>query len=334
MTDYGFLCRQLCSLSENVTEQITILSNTAALLSDALPDLNWAGFYILCGNELTLGPFVGKPACVKITLGKGVCGTAAERNETIVVPDVHAFPGHIACDSASNSEIVLPIHVGGKLFGVLDIDSPLYDRFTSHDKEGLESFVGNMEKILSLTHASHGTHTSSDIVLDAIRERRSIRRFKSDMPRREDIEKIIEAGLYAASGKGLQATVTIAVTNKEFRDMLAADNASFWSVETPDPFFCAPVILIVLGNKKRPTYLYDGSLVIGNMMLAAHALGLGSIWIHRAKQEFETPKYKRFLEERGILGEWEGVGHCCVGYIDGEPPTAANRRKNRVFWVD
>ena len=148
MTDYGFLCRQLCSLSENVTEQITILSNTAALLSDALPDLNWAGFYLVRNGVLTVGPFQGKPACIHIQPGKGVCGTSLLKDETILVPDVHLFPGHIACDSASNSEIVVPIHSNGRVIAVLDIDSPLTNRFSAHDKAGLEKLVRLLEEKL------------------------------------------------------------------------------------------------------------------------------------------------------------------------------------------
>jgi L-methionine (R)-S-oxide reductase len=116
-------------------------ANISALLYHLLPDLNWAGFYFLQGGELVLGPFQGKVACVRIALGKGVCGTAAKRRETIVVPDVHAFPGHIACDSASRSEIVVPLVLGGKLIGVLDLDSPVPARFDDEDKAGLEEAV-------------------------------------------------------------------------------------------------------------------------------------------------------------------------------------------------
>lgn len=330
MKDRALLLKQLAALSADVKEPVSILANAAALLYEEMPDLNWSGSYLLRGTELVLGPFVGKPACTRIAVGQGVCGTAAQRRETVVVPNVHDFPEHIACDSASESEIVIPLTVSGSLYGVLDIDSPVPDRFSQEDVAGLEAFARELERALSFSSGS----AAADIVLNAIRERRSIRRFRPEIPPREDIEKIVEAGLYAASGKGLQATVTVAVTNKAFRDRLASDNASFWSVGTDDPFYGAPVILIVLGNKKRPTYLYDGSLVLGNMMLAAHALGLGSIWIHRAKQEFETEAYQHFLEEQGILGDWEGIGHCCVGYIDGEPPAPAKRRRDRVFWIE
>ena len=146
--DYDMLIKQLISLSEDVPEPVSVLANAAALLYDALPDLNWAGFYLAKENVLWLGPFQGKPACVKIPFGRGVCGTAAQRRETVLVPDVHAFPGHIACDCASNAEIVTPVFNGGALFGVLDIDSPIPGRFTGADKEGLEGFVRALEGIL------------------------------------------------------------------------------------------------------------------------------------------------------------------------------------------
>lgn len=142
------LSKQLESLSEDVDYEVTILSNASALLFDTLEQINWAGFYLLDGNTLILGPFQGKPACIKIPMGRGVCGTSASKDETVLVPDVHAFPGHIACDSASNSEIVIPLHKNGKLFGVLDIDSPVTNRFSETDKAGLELFTKTLEKVL------------------------------------------------------------------------------------------------------------------------------------------------------------------------------------------
>ena len=172
-------------------------------------------------------------------------------------------------------------------------------------------------------------------IIRAMKERRSIRKFKPDMPPKEMIDQIIEAGLYAASGRNEQAVITIAVTNKEVRDKLMKDNCKIggWS-ESYDPFYGAPVILIVLGRKDRITYVYDGSLVIGNMMLAAHSLGLGSIWIHRAKEEFETEEYQALLRELGVEGEWEGIGHCAVGYMDCELPAPPDRKDGRVYWVE
>ena len=172
-------------------------------------------------------------------------------------------------------------------------------------------------------------------IIKAMEERRSIRKFKPDMPKKEDLEQIIEAGLYAANGMGKQAVITIAVTNKELRGRISADNCRIggWK-EGFDPFYGAPAILIVLAQKDWVNRVYDGSLVMGNMMIAAHSLGLGSIWIHRAKEVFELPEYKQLLKDLGVEGDYVGIGHCVVGYIDGELPAAAPRKDGRVFWAE
>ena len=140
-TAYQELARDLTALLSGERDLIANAANTAALLYDALPGLNWAGFYLYKSGELVLGPFQGKPACVRIAIGKGVCGTAAARRETVLVEDVHAFPGHIACDSASNSEIVIPLLRGAELLGVLDLDSPNLARFGAADARGLEALA-------------------------------------------------------------------------------------------------------------------------------------------------------------------------------------------------
>ncbi len=171
-------------------------------------------------------------------------------------------------------------------------------------------------------------------VIKALLERRSIRKFKPEMPKKEDLDQIIEAGLYAASARGQQSTMILAVTNKELRDKISRDNAKIWGREDVDPFYGAPAILIALGEKDCPNRVYDGSLAMGNMMLAAHALGLGSVWIHRAKQEFEMGEYRQLLKDLGVEGEWEGIGHCAIGYIDGDVPAPAKRKENRVFWAE
>ncbi|HEY2403164.1 MAG TPA: GAF domain-containing protein [Steroidobacteraceae bacterium] len=136
--DYASLAEELAGLLTGEQDFIANAANTSALVFDALPDINWAGFYLLRGGELVVGPFQGKPACVRIPLGKGVCGTAAASRKTIVVRDVHEFPGHIACDAASQSEIVVPLLRGDELLGVLDIDSPLVGRFDDADRRGIE----------------------------------------------------------------------------------------------------------------------------------------------------------------------------------------------------
>ena len=171
-------------------------------------------------------------------------------------------------------------------------------------------------------------------IIRAMEERRSIRKFRETMPDKADLEQIAEAGLYAASGMGRQGAMIIAVTDRQTRDRLSDANRRIggWQ-EGFDPFYGAPAVFIVLGDKNVGTYLYDGSLVMGNLMLAAHSLGLGSIWIHRAKEEFETDEWKAFLASLGVEGDWEGIGHCAVGYIDGEAPKAAERKADRLVWA-
>ena len=169
--------------------------------------------------------------------------------------------------------------------------------------------------------------------LETIKTRRSIRRFKPDMLPRETIDAIIEAGLYAASGMNTQNTVIVAITNKEVRDRLSRANAAVMGSER-DPFYGAPVVLVVLAEKSRRTYVHDGSLVMGNLMLAAHALGVGSCWIHRAQETFDQPEWKEFLASLGLEGDYEGIGNCILGYTDGEEPAAPARREGRVFYAE
>ena len=169
-------------------------------------------------------------------------------------------------------------------------------------------------------------------VLETIKSRRSIRKYKSDMVPQDKLEKIIEAGTYAETGMGKQSPIIVAVTNKELRDKLSAMNAKIMGTNT-DPFYGAPVVLIVLADKSRPTYLYDGSLVMGNLMLEAEAQGIGSCWIHRAKEEFESEEGKEILKSLGIEGDYEGIGHCVLGFADGPAPKAAPRKDSYVYYV-
>lgn len=169
--------------------------------------------------------------------------------------------------------------------------------------------------------------------LQNLKERRSIRQYKPDMLPREVIEPIVEAGIYAASGKDRQNSIIIAVTNKALRDRLSALNAQVLGGQK-DPFYGAPVVLVVLTARDNPNCVYDGSLVMGNLMLAAHALGIGSCWIHRAREVFDLPEGKEILASLGIEGDYEGVGHCVLGYIDGEIPAARPRKANRVYFAE
>ena len=170
-------------------------------------------------------------------------------------------------------------------------------------------------------------------VLEKMKTRRSIRSFKPDMVPKEILEKIVEAGTYAASGMNNQKAVIAAVTDKDLRDRLSRMNAGIMGSDK-DPFYGAPVVLIVLADKSCGTRVYDGSLVMGNLMLAAHELGIGSCWIHRAKEEFESPEGKEILKSLGLEGEYEGIGHCVLGYVDGEYPGIPERKPGRVVWAE
>lgn len=152
---YALLLEQARALTDGITHPIANLANLAALLWQGLEDINWCGFYLMDGGALMLGPFCGLPACIRIPLGRGVCGTAAAKNEVQLVPDVHAFPGHIACDSASNSEIVLPVHANGRVVGVLDIDSPTIGRFCETDREFLLKLVDLVETRCNFSHTEY-----------------------------------------------------------------------------------------------------------------------------------------------------------------------------------
>jgi len=162
--------------------------------------------------------------------------------------------------------------------------------------------------------------------------RRSVRKYKPDMVPQEKLDKILEAGTYAATGMGRQSPIILAVTDKALRDKLSKMNAAIMGVDS-DPFYGAPVVLVVLADKNVPTYIYDGSLVMGNLMNAAHAEGIASCWIHRAKEEFNSEEGKKILQDLGITGDYEGIGHCILGYADGDEPAAKPRKENYVYSV-
>lgn len=171
-------------------------------------------------------------------------------------------------------------------------------------------------------------------VLEKLKSRRSIRKYKPDAIPQDILDQIIKAGLYAANGMGYQNTIIVQITNKDIRDKISKMNREIggWK-EGFDPFYGAPAMLIVLAKKDWANRVYDGSLVMGNLMLAAHELGVGSCWIHRAKEEFETEWGKELLKSLGIEEEYEGIGHCALGYAEGNIPKTAPRKKNRVFYV-
>ena len=163
--------------------------------------------------------------------------------------------------------------------------------------------------------------------------RRSIRSYRPDMLPREVIEKIAEAGTYAPTGMNRQTPIIVAVTNKALRDRMSRLNAAVLNMDS-DPFYGAPVVLVVLAERSAPNHVYDGSLVMGNLMLAAHAMGVGSCWIHRAREVFDTDEGKAILRDLGIEGDYEGIGNCILGYTEGEEPQAKPRKENWVYWAE
>lgn len=169
-------------------------------------------------------------------------------------------------------------------------------------------------------------------VLKAIETRRSIREFSAKEVSREDLDMILKAGTYAPSGMNRQPVIFVAVTDKETRDELSEMNARIMGTDS-DPFYGAQTVIVVLADKTAPTYVYDGALAMGNLMLAAHSLGIGSCWIHRAKEEFDSQEGRELLKKWGITGDYEGIGHCILGYADGEEPADKPRRDGTVYHV-
>ena len=169
--------------------------------------------------------------------------------------------------------------------------------------------------------------------LETLKKRRSVRAYNKQMPPKELIKKVVEAGTYAPTGMGKQSPLIVVVTKKETRDELSKLNAQVFGRDM-DPFYGAPMVIVVLANRNIPTYLYDGSLVLGNMMNAAFDLGLSGCWIHRAKEVFNSPRGKELLKEWGIEGDYEGIGHLILGYADGDTPNAIPRKADYVRYVE
>lgn len=174
--------------------------------------------------------------------------------------------------------------------------------------------------------------SESNKTLELMQTRRSVRGFKPDPVPEEILDQIVEAGTWAATGRNRQSPVIIKVTNRELIRKLSKLNGEIMGTDS-DPFYGAPAVLIVLADKTVPTYLYDGSLVMGNLMLAAHSLEIGSCWIHRAKEEFQLPEGKEILKSLGIEGDYEGIGHCVLGYAEGEYPHTKPRKENWVYTI-
>lgn len=190
-----------------------------------------------------------------------------------------------------------------------------------------------MVVMASCSNTKTEKNMSENNALEVLKTRRAIRAYQDKMPERELIAQIVEAGTYAPTGMGRQSPVIVAVTNREIRNRLSRLNAGIMGNDS-DPFYGAPVVLVVLADKQCPTYLYDGTLVMGNLMNAAHAVGLGSCWIHRAKEVFETPEGKALLKEWGIEGEYEGIGNCIIGYSAQEAPQPKPRKPNYAHYIE
>ena len=198
------------------------------------------------------------------------------------------------------------------------------------------TFIFTLCMMLMLSCTSNNTDNMADTnqaALNVLKTRRAIRSYESRIPERELIDKVLEAGTYAPTGMGQQSPIIVAVTNQELRDRLSRMNADIMGQDT-DPFYGAPVVLIVLADKNIPTYLYDGSLVMGNLLNAAHAVGLGSCWIHRAKEMFESDEGKALLKEWGIEGDYEGIGNCIIGYPAQGSPAPKARKTDYIHYID
>lgn len=191
--------------------------------------------------------------------------------------------------------------------------------------------------VLLLAASCSNTKTENDMngnnALEVLKTRRAIRAYQDKMPEKELIAQVLEAGTYAPTGMGRQSPIIVAVTNRDVRNRLSRLNAQVMGSDS-DPFYGAPVVLVVLADKKCPTYLYDGALVMGNLLNAAHAVGLGSCWIHRAKEVFDSPEGKALLQEWGIEGDYEGIGNCIIGYSAQEAPQPKPRKADYVHHVD
>ena len=187
--------------------------------------------------------------------------------------------------------------------------------------------------LTACTSAQNDSAMAQNETIENLKTRRSIRAYTEQMPPKELLEQVIEAGTYAPTGKGNQSPIIVAVTDKTMRDSLSRLNAAVMGMDS-DPFYGAPAVLIVLADRKYPTYLYDGSLVMGNLLNAAHAVGLGSCWIHRAKEVFDSEEGKALLKSWGIEGDYEGIGNCIIGYPAQEAPAPKPRKPDYVHFIE
>ena len=201
----------------------------------------------------------------------------------------------------------------------------------------MKRYILSAALLLGILTACSNTQDTTDMskneTIENLKTRRAIRSYQSTVPDKELLAQVIEAGTYAPTGMGRQSPIIVAVTDKAVRDRLSQLNAAVMGSDA-DPFYGAPAVLVVLADRSVPTYLYDGSLVMGNLMNAAHALGLGTCWIHRAKEVFDSEEGKALLKEWGIEGDYEGIGNCIIGYPAQENPQPKPRKENYVYYVE
>jgi len=290
--------QQLKALLGDEDDYLANLSNAASLLFSELDKINWAGFYLMKEGELVLGPFQGLPACIRIDVGSGVCGSAVEDQKTYIVDDVHQFEGHIACDSASESEIVVPIFSDDRIIGVLDIDSPEKNRFDELDKKYLEEFV----KILS-----EESKFQLDF-LETLKTRRSVRKYKSKKVEEEKIKEIIDTARLAPSGKNIQPIEYIVIEDSKKRKEIT-------EIVTGGDYIAEAPVCIAVVSKKCEHDIEDGSAATENILLSARAMGLDTCWVAGYKKDYSS----RVCEYLGIPADYRLISLIPVGYSDKNP---------------
>lgn len=323
-TDYELLNAQLKALTDHVPHLIANLANASALLYETLPDINWAGFYILEADTLILGPFQGKTACIEIHAGKGVCGKAVETNSVQCIRNVHEFPGHIACDTASNSEIVIPLHLGDKIWGVLDIDSSILSRFDADDVQGLKNYAKIIEEMINIINKNDGGK-----VMNSIFHRVSIRKFKDQPVEPEKITEILRAGMQAPSAGNQQPWEFYVVTDKEKIEALSKAHLYAGCAAG------APVVIVPVYRTQNlyfPQYAQiDLAIAQENMWLMTDALGLGGTWLGIAPLEDRMAIVNEILD---LPGDLQAYSLFPLGY-PAETKEQQNRfDESRIHYVD
>ena len=302
--------QQLKALISDENNYLANLSNAAALLFNELEKVNWAGFYLMKNGELVLGPFQGLPACIRIKVGNGVCGSAVEDQKTYVVENVHQFEGHIACDSASESEIVIPLYADDRIVGVLDIDSPVKSRFDDLDKKYLEEFA----KILT-QESKFEVDT-----LESLKTRRSVRKFKDKKVEKEKIAEMIDSARLAPSGKNIQPVEYIVVQDEKKRKEIT-------EIASGGDFIAEAPLCIAVISKKCEHDIEDGSAATENILISAKAQGLDSCWVAGYKKEYSSG-----IEEYFSLPEdYRLISLLAIGYSDKNPEPPAKKSIEEVI---